>query len=206
MRSFAMNRLTIRDVWQTIGRTTLERRCLVTVAVRIFAFLLAAVIVPEAIRAQKSAISCWYSDADGFSEHGDCLDSLGKGLLRVKPVHLGRLRFSGALAAVFNDRHGWMYVNRKGEVAIEGVVSVDNGPDEFSEGFVRYERNQKCGYAKPGEPGILPQFDGCMPFREGKARVCNGCRREPVDPGGESHELKGGNWYCIDRKGERVGC
>ena len=172
----------------------------------ILLLLFAAGSVPQAIAAPNEGLPCWYSDSDGFSEHADCLEPREHGLPRVKPPHLGRLRFSGDLAAAFTDKHGWMYVNKRGEVVIEGVVAVDNGPDEFREGFVRYERNRKCGYAGTGEPLIPPQFDGCTPFENGKARVCTGCRKEAADPGGEYHELKGGHWFCIDRKGGRVGC
>jgi hypothetical protein len=170
--------------------------------------IVAAILIPQAFASPEAASkSCWYSDSDGFSEHADCLELQGKESLRIKRLHLNRLEFVGDLATVFNKEHGWMYVNRKGEVIISGVASMDNGPDEFREGFVRYERNGKCGYATSGNPGaILPQFDGCMPFENGKARVCNGCRKEPVNSDGEYHALKGGEWFCIDRSGKRVAC
>jgi len=153
---------------------------------------------------QTSAKPCWYSDQGDFSEHANCLEWQGKEPLRVRGPHLNRLGFANDLAAVFNNEYGWMYVNKKGEVAIAGVASMDNGPDEFRDGFVRYERNGKCGYATSGGPdAIIPQFDGCMPFERGKARVCNGCRKESV---GEYHTLNGGEWFCIDTKGKRVDC
>jgi hypothetical protein len=170
--------------------------------------IVAAILIPHAFASPETASkSCWYSDSDGFSEHADCLELQGKELLMIKRWHLNRLEFVGDLATVFNGERGWMYVNRKGEVIISGVAALDNGPDEFREGFVRYERNGKCGYATSGNPrAILPLFDGCMQFENGKARVCNGCREEPVDPDGEYHELKGGEWFCIDKSGKRVAC
>jgi len=156
--------------------------------------------------AQMSANSCWYSNSNGFAEHANCIESRAKDL-RIGKAHLDHLHFADGLAAVFSKDYGWMYVNRTGAVIVSGVSSVDNGPDAFRDGFVRYEKNGKCGYATSrGDGAITPRFDGCMPFDKGKARVCTGCRREPVDANGEYHELRGGEWFCIDSKGKRVVC
>ena len=156
--------------------------------------------------AQINAKPCWYTDSNGFAEHAGCIESRGREL-RIRKSHLDRLRFSGNMAAAYNSEYGWMYVNSKGIVIVAGVISVDNGPDEFRDGFVRYEKNGRCGYASSGQAGsIAPRFDGCMPFEKGKARVCVGCRREAVDNSGEYHELRGGEWFCVDTGGNQVPC
>lgn len=176
----------------------------------LFLFLLFSVLPIKGAaysQAEPGVKSCWYPDSEGFSEHANCLEPRERELLRIKQPHLSRLQFIGDLAAVFNNEHGWMYVNKKGEVVVAGVTSVDNGPDEFHEGLVRYERNHKCGYAtSEGSGTIVPQFDGCMPFENGKAHVCKGCRKERVNSSSEYHELKGGKWFCIDIQGKRVAC
>lgn len=154
--------------------------------------------------ARPNASSCWYLGPDGFSEHAGCLMRHGKESLRVKSSHLRRLQFDGDFATVFDKQHGWMYVNRKGGVVVKGVMSMDNGPDDVRGGFVRYQRGGICGYASlHGSGTIAPQFDGCMPFEDGKARVCSGCRSLSV---GEHHAYRGGESYCIDTKGKRAAC
>jgi len=154
--------------------------------------------------AGQSESSCWYLAADGFSEHEECLERHGKDSLRIKPSHLRRLHFNDGYAAVFDKEHGWMVVNGRGEVVVQGVMRMDNGVDDIRDGFVRFEQEGKCGYASlRGSGGISARFDGCMPFEDGKARVCNGCRSESD---GEYHRYTGGEWFCIDIRGERVAC
>lgn len=147
---------------------------------------------------------CWYSGVDGFAKHNECLESPKKNVLRIKPSHLRRLQFDGNFATVLDKNHGWLYVNRKGEIVAAHVMSMDNGADYVRDGFVRYEYGGKCGYVTLDGPGtIVPRFDGCMPFNKGIAHVCNGCRSELV---GEHHEYKGGESFCIDVQGKRVAC
>lgn len=148
--------------------------------------------------------SCWYSGPDGFTEHNGCLERRKLGSLRVNRQHLAHLQFDGRLATIFNNSQGWMYVNRRGVVVLAGVMMMDNGPDPVRDGFVRFQQGRKCGYATLSVKGtIIPQFDGCMPFENGKARVCNGCASKAV---GEHHIYEGGQWFCIDTNGKRVDC
>ncbi len=170
--------------------------------------ILIAVIITAAVGISTAGgLPCWYSDSNGFSEHKNCLEQRGKEWLQVKRFHLASLKFNGNLAIVYGKVQGWMYVNRQGKVVVAGVYPVDNGPDNFHNGFVRFERGGKCGYATAdGRGTIIPHFDGCEAFEEGKALVCNGCRTVPVDSTGEYHELKGGDWFCIDTKGKRIVC
>lgn len=165
------------------------------------------IITAVVVISSAGGLPCWYSDSDGFSEHNDCLERREEESLRVKRVHLTSLNFNGNLPIIYGKEQRWMYVNTQGKVVVAGVQHVDNGPDNFRNGFVRFERGGKCGYATAdGQGTIIPQFDGCESFDEGKARVCNGCRTVPVDSTGEYHELKGGKWFCIDTKGKRIVC
>lgn len=147
---------------------------------------------------------CWYSIHGEVSEHRACVERAGKEKLRVRRSHLRHMDFDGDFATLLDQRYGWMYVNKKGEVVVEHVMPMDNGADYIRDGFVRYERNGKCGYADlSGARTIIPQFDGCMPFEDGVAHVCNGCR---IESDGEYQEYKGGDSFCIDIKGQRIRC
>jgi WG containing repeat len=97
---------------------------------------------------------------------------------------------------------GWTYVNRHGEVVITGVPTVDNGPDEFHDGRVRFVKNKKYGFADHnGKAVIPPVYDGALPFHDGRANVCSGCVDKCVDQHCEHHAFSGGHWLRINPDG-----
>jgi len=101
------------------------------------------------------------------------------------------------LAAVV-DSEGWACINVTGKVLIRPLV-VDNGPDYFHENLARFREDGKIGFFnRSGEVAIQPTFDFAMPFSEGLAAVCNGCREVPA---GEHTTLEGGQWGYIDPHG-----
>ncbi|MDD5658367.1 MAG: hypothetical protein PHF00_14040 [Elusimicrobia bacterium] len=160
-----------------------------------------------AAAAKEPARPCSYFGDEGLVEHAACLLPGKKGAWSVAKKHLKRLDFSEGLAAVYNKELGWMYVDRKGRVLIKGVAVVDNGPDGFHDGLVRFTDSGKCGYAnRAGKRVIRPDYDGCLDFQARVAKVCRGCRSECVDQRCEAHELKGGEWLCIGPSGRQVGC
>ncbi|APZ05941.1 hypothetical protein BWI95_13240 [Kosakonia cowanii JCM 10956 = DSM 18146] len=82
------------------------------------------------------------------------------------------------------------------------VVHFDNGPDWFVEGLVRARQNGKVGYWDDSfRNHIAPQFDYAWQFQEGKALVCNGCKPQRE---GEHMALGGGEWFYINKNGQRV--
>ncbi|WP_312688538.1 WG repeat-containing protein [Kosakonia sp.] len=82
------------------------------------------------------------------------------------------------------------------------VVHFDNGPDWFVEGLVRSRQNGKVGYWDDTfRNRIAPQFDYAWQFNAGKALVCNGCAPQKD---GEHVALMGGQWFYIDKNGQRV--
>ena len=92
---------------------------------------------------------------------------------------------------------GIYYFTRAGRV--RKTISYDNGPDYFKEGMARTERNGKIGYFNTSLNIVVePAFDFAMPFQNGVAMVCNGCKQKKV---GEHSELVGGFWGVIDSKG-----
>ncbi|UCG79066.1 MAG: WG repeat-containing protein [Nitrospirota bacterium] len=107
---------------------------------------------------------------------------------------------SEGIAAVVDDE-GWAYIDCAGSVVIRPHV-YDNGPDYFSEGLARYKDNNKFGFFdRQGWIVIKAAYDFAVPFREGRAAVCNGCR--PVQSGEHSF-MEGGSWGYIDNKGNVV--
>lgn len=82
------------------------------------------------------------------------------------------------------------------------VVHFDNGPDWFVEGLVRSRQNGKVGYWDDSfHNRIAAQFDYAWQFNEGKALVCIACKPQRE---GEHTALGGGEWYYIDKNGQRV--
>lgn len=166
--------------------------------------LIGILILATAVFAEPTRSSCMYYDSQGFIERKDCLEVQGKERFRVAAQHLKHIQFEGKYAVIHSRDHGWMYINKKGNVIVQDVMSMDNGADYSKDGFVRYQREGKCGFADlSGSRTIRPQFDGCLPFEQGIARVCNDCRHERD---GEYSGYAGGDSFCINTKGERVSC
>ena len=122
----------------------------------------------------------------------------------MKPALLRRLSFEEKNTTAYSEVHGWMYINRKGRVLVEQVMEIDNGADYIRQGFVRFERDGKCGYASLGKVSTIPaQFDGCYPFSGTTARVCNGCQAVTEN---ERSFYRGGTSFCSDPKGRQIAC
>lgn len=82
------------------------------------------------------------------------------------------------------------------------VVHFDNGPDWFVEGLVRSRQNGKVGYWDDTfRNRIAARFDYASQFESGKALVCIGCKPQRE---GEHVSLGGGEWFYIDKNGQRV--
>jgi len=104
------------------------------------------------------------------------------------------------IAAVVDDE-GWAYINADGFTVIRPFV-FDNGPDYFEEGLARFRSESKFGFFdRKGRVIIEPRFDFALPFHDGLAAVCSGCKEELE---GEHRSVKGGVWGYIDRRGAVV--
>lgn len=104
--------------------------------------------------------------------------------------------------AAVADEQGWVYINAQGTELIRPFI-FDNGPDAFSEGMARFEREGKFGYFnRQGTIVIAPRFDFAHSFQNGRAAICLGCRRVPD---GEHFRIEGGEWHWIDRQGQITG-
>jgi hypothetical protein len=124
-----------------------------------------------------------------------------QGKVAIEPRFVLAQEFSPQGIAAVVDETGWAFIDGKGKVVIRPWV-VDNGPDYFSEGLARFKANGKFGFfGESGKVIIKPRFDFALPFSEGRAAVCAGCREEPT---GEHRVVTGGRWGFIDRKGKLV--
>jgi WG containing repeat len=135
-----------------------------------------------------------------------CVRENSTGQLSIASQYLSELTFDGhGLAAVLSHEKGWMYVNRKGKVLISGVMRMENGPDPFHAGLVRFVRKNKYGFAnRRGQIVIPPVYDGAIYFENGVAKVCRGCQEKCTEAECEHHTFDGGEWFSIDLKGHLV--
>lgn len=167
----------------------------------------------EAATPKATAEPCWFSSGkEGMAEHPKCLRHRADGRPYLDPKLARRLEVDAhGLAAVRSSALGWMYVNRRGEVVVAGVATMDNWADDFQDGRVRIRRGEKgikWGFAdRHGQEVVPPIYDGAFPFEGGRAVVCRGCREVCADPGCEIHRFEGGEWLCIDPQGKPAeGC
>jgi hypothetical protein len=93
----------------------------------------------------------------------------------------------------------WYYVNADGRM--QAVVTYDNGPDEFRNGLARTLVAGKIAYFDSTFRIVIPpQYDWGLPFENGMALVCLGCRIAGPDSDGH-RAVVGGLWGCIDPGG-----
>lgn len=98
------------------------------------------------------------------------------------------------------SRVGVFYVNRHG--LARRTLRYDNGPDYFSNGLARTEHNNKIGYFDKNLTLVIkPQYDFGFPFKEGRAVVCIGCKKQKT---GEHSVVVDGKWGVIDVKGSII--
>ena len=100
---------------------------------------------------------------------------------------------------LYDNRTGRVFaINKEGKQLFE-IHWYDNGPDYIEEGLFRMKNNDKIGFADTsGTIVIEPQYDFALPFKNGKAVVCNGCKK------GSGFTQQGGKCGVIDKKGNIV--
>jgi hypothetical protein len=124
-----------------------------------------------------------------------------QGQITIQPRYQLATEFSKyGIASVIDDR-GWGYIDRTGKILARPYI-VDNGPDYFNERVSRFVADGKIGFINQSGTKIIPaKFDFVMPFSEGLAAFCVGCR---AVPDGEYHRIEGGKWGYINKTGEIV--
>jgi hypothetical protein len=96
------------------------------------------------------------------------------------------------------DDAGFVFIDASGR-ELARAFPYDNGPDYFAQGLARIVKQRKIGFIdRSGRIVVPPRYDFALPFCEGRAVVCNGCR----DIGsGDEAELSGGKWGYLDVQG-----
>lgn len=103
--------------------------------------------------------------------------------------------------AAVADEKGWAYIDAQGRVLIRPFL-FDNGPDYFREGLARFVSGGRFGFFdRHGKVVIPARYAFALPFSEGLAAVCNGCKEVAV---GEHKAMRGGQWGYINRQGKLV--
>ena len=172
-------------------------------------FSISFIVIASAVSVCHAELHpCLYSGSNGPTESKGCLESKKSGELQVTSRTLAKLSFDEKGLTVIRDKVlGWTYVNKKGIIVISGVATMDNWADSFHDGLVRFSRNDKWGFAdRNGKEVVPPMYDGSYNFENGIAKVCVGCHSEQESPESEYHTWTGGQWTCINTRGESVTC
>lgn len=115
----------------------------------------------------------------------------------------GSIHYNTAGVAHIVTPKGWVAIDKNKKVLYTPYV-IDNGPDYYSEGLMRYIENGKVGFVDEAGKIVIPaQFTMAFPFENSRARVCQGC--ETREDGEHSYvDPKTGKWGKIDRHGKAV--
>ena len=133
-----------------------------------------------------------------FPKHG-LENTAGGDALVSKKVAADASYDENGLAYLFSPA-GVFYFTRSG--LARKTLIFDNGPDDFSNGLARTERNGKIGFFdKKLSIVIKPQYDFAYSFENDLALICMGCIRKKE---GEHSRIVGGKWGAINSKGEII--
>jgi hypothetical protein len=145
----------------------------------------------------KSEVVNLISFEDIDSEMFGYKDSLGN--VVISPQYTIAYEFSEGTAFVLEKHTGWRLIDATGKPILAPFI-FDNGPDSFKEGLARYIEHEKVGFYKLGGKKVTPaKYEFALPFSEGLAAVCEGCKKEAM---GEHYRMAGGKWGYINHKGE----
>lgn len=132
----------------------------------------------------------------------NCIYIAPDGSSSIARRYLKDLTYQSNGLATVRGRNGWMYVNRRGQVVINGVPAFDNGPDQFHNGLVRFVAEHKYGFADQRGNVVIPaRYDGALPFDKGRAKVCLRCVEKCADNACEHHIFSGGEWLFLNTYG-----
>lgn len=107
-------------------------------------------------------------------------------------------------AIVEKPKQGFVVIDRNESVKYK-VFTIDNGPDDITEGLFRIVKNGKIGYAGSDFSVKIKPLYGCaFPFENGKAKVGYDCKTETDPQTHEYHYWISKNWFYIDKQGHRV--
>ncbi|MCU1300336.1 MAG: hypothetical protein JWQ87_620 [Candidatus Sulfotelmatobacter sp.] len=168
--------------------------------VLLFIAITAAVQTSRQIKQRNGAQPCVFDYERG--EVPDCVYTARDGSRSIARHYLKDLTYQSNGLATVRGANGWMYVNRRGKVIIDGVPIFDNGPDQFHNGLVRFVEEHKYGFADQRGNVVIPaRYNGALPFDKGRAKVCLGCVQKCADDACEHHIVSDGEWLFINTHG-----
>lgn len=125
-------------------------------------------------------------------------DARGKVVVKPRFEFAEYFRNDGLAGVVENGN--WSYINCEGKTF--QVISIDNGPDLFSEGLARFREGNRYGYLnRRGEVVIPAQFDSAEAFCKGVASTGSDCS---AVRSGDYTALSCVKWAYIDKAGRTV--
>jgi hypothetical protein len=145
---------------------------------------------------EEECVTCSFFKDSAVSTHDSAL-IIRKNKIRINARYIKDLDITENGYAVWScGKYRNVFINKKGRVILWGVPDFDNGADGFSNGLIRIIRNDKYGYAdRKGKIVIAPVYDGALPFENGVAKVCSGCKDTCVENSDCEHRyFKGGKW------------
>ena len=156
----------------------------------------------EPISAQGSfPVACTYVSTFETKTSERCARKRGD-TYEIAPEILRDLTYSEGLASIAFHGHGWFYRHRNGRMM--EMLTFDNGPDSFEEGFARGRVDGNMVFVDHGLNVRLElPYTFAFPFSRGRAVVCQGCVEVSKD-NGEHRAMEGGKWGAIDKTGRLV--
>ncbi|MCG9876539.1 MAG: WG repeat-containing protein [Leptospiraceae bacterium] len=150
------------------------------------------------------ATDCYYKLKDSESTQSYTKQTICGKILKDKFIPdkqlLARIHFDsyGLAGLLFNNKA--YYTNLSGKT-IE-VLVVQNEPDKFIEGFVRFSQKDKYGYINENLDIAIPAiYDYAFSFEGTSALVCNQCKKELLD---NKETVLGGFWGMVNAQGEEI--
>ena len=141
-----------------------------------------------------------------FDAQGVCGKFTDEDTIVLDSKHFKNLNFDGSNYTTLYAKEGTegkgkvFYVSKSGKVV--HTFMWDNGADRFHDGLARVIKKGKFGFIDNKlEVVIEPEYDFARSFENGKAKVCNGCRKKQE---GEHYMMVGGKWGVIDTTGKLI--
>lgn len=171
-----------------------------------FLMITGALMLILSTAATAEAVECSYraktpagNTQPELGPQGNCGEFVGQDGFWLYPDHLAKMYFQDGRAELLVDGKAF-YIAKSGKAV--RVHLFDNGADPFSQGLARTIAAGKFGFLdKSLAVVITPAYDFAFPFANNKAVVCNGCS---LVAEGEHHDVRGGVWGMIDKKGATI--